>query len=365
MDVVHVPLGNALIALGGLALAVALLRKVRPLGITGCAFVAIGALAIVHAQAVAAVSPGDVSARDISTARAAYFRRVVAAEDLAPIRAHESKQWFGGAKLGLLIAYGPTTLFATTSDTAWWEREAEKEFAPAAARFRPDPRAVTAWVALAQRLGASYITVTAKGHDGFGLWDSKLTRWDVGPHRDLIAPLARACRRAHVRLFLYYSLLDLHEQTYATDKNDYLVYVEGQLRELLTRYGPIAGMWFDGWTPQFGRERLERVYALVHRLQPWALVTTNHHRAPMPGEDFQTFESGFPGERAPDGTIPPVSHLPLEVTLKLGPTWYWSGPHVRLHLDRVDALRRRATRAHARLLIDIPPAPDGAFGTEY
>lgn len=364
MGVVHLPLGNALIALGGLTLAVALVRKVRLVGLTGSGLVAIGALALVHAHAAAAVPPGDVSARDISHARAAYFRRVVAAEHLAPLRTHATKRWFEDAKLGLMIAYGPTTLFATTSDTAWWEREAEKKFVPAAARFRPDPRAVTTWVALAKRLGASYITVTAKHHDGFGLWDSKLTRWDVGHDRDLIAPLARACRRAHIRLFLYYSLLDLHEPTYATDKDDYLVYVEGQLRELLTRYGPIAGMWFDGWTPQFGRERLERVYALVHHLQPWALVTTNHHLAPMPGEDFQTFESGFPGERAPGGTTPPVSHLPLEVTLKLGPAWFWSGPNVRLHLERVDALRKRATRAHARLLIDIAPRPDGRFDLE-
>jgi alpha-L-fucosidase len=158
-----------------------------------------------------------------------------------------------------------------------------------------------------------------------------------------------------VRLFVYYSLLDRHEPTYATDKGAYLVFVEGQLRELLTQYGPIAGLWFDGWNRDFGVARLERLYGLVHKLQPWALVATNHHRRPLPNEDFRIFEDRFPRARTE------ASGLPREVAAKLGPTWFWGGTQAPTDLGQLPALLARAKATHANLLADVPPRPDGTF----
>ena len=87
-----------------------------------------------------------------------------------------------------------------------------KQFNPV--KFDPD-----AWVRIAKTAGQKYMVITAKHHDGFALWDSRLTGWDVGRQADLLAPLAKECRRRHIRLFLYYSLLDRHEPTYALDKH--------------------------------------------------------------------------------------------------------------------------------------------------
>jgi alpha-L-fucosidase len=354
------PWSTIFLLVGGLALVLGILRGPRAATMFGCGCVLAAALLFAGDRTGAAVSPAGVSQAGLAHARRAYFARTIARSlprQLALVRnldvpgsRRDSLRWFRHARLGLFIHYGPTTRFAAASDRVWWHAVDGGRFDVAARTFAPKPAAVSDWVALAKRLGAEYITVTAKHHDGFGLWDSRLTGWDVGPHADLLRPLARLCRRNHIRLFVYYSLLDLHEPTYAVDKDAYALYVEGQLRELLTEYGPLAGVWLDGWNREFGTKRLERLYRLVHSLQPWALVATNHHRRPLPGEDFRTFEERFP--RDAEGGV-------REVAVKLGPAWFWSGPSAHIRFERLPALLARAEAKHANLLVDVPPRPDG------
>jgi alpha-L-fucosidase len=356
---------DLLLAAGAAMLAAGAYRKRRVVAIAGCGCVAAAVLVFAYGRASAAVAATTVGPSELAHARRAYFERTIhrslprqlrLARELSPGWSRsETSAWFGRPRLGLFIHYGPTTLLAEPSDRRWWRAVDAGRFDAAARTFEPDPRVTKGWVDLAKTLGASYITVTAKHHDGFGLWDSRLTGWDVGPRADLLKPLARECRRRHVRLFFYYSLLDRHEPTYATDKDAYLVFVEGQLRELLTEYGPVAGVWFDGWDRSFGLARLERLYTLVHSLQPWALVATNRHLRPLPHEDFRIFENRFPRDRAePSG-------LPREVAAKLGPTWFWGGDSAPTRLDRLPALLRRAATLRANLLTDVPPRPDGTF----
>ena len=351
---------DLLLAAGAAALAAGAYRRRRVAAIAGCGCLAAAVLVVAHGHASAAVDSVTVGPTELSHARRDYFERTIdriraAQPPASALTRRDNARWFAHAKLGLFIHYGPTTLFAAPTDRRWWRAVDEGRFDAAARNFRPNPGSVAGWVELAKKLGASYITVTAKHHDGFALWNSRLTGWDVGPRADLLKPLARACRRQHVRLFMYYSLLDRHEPTYATDKDAYLVFVEGQLRELLTQYGPVAGVWFDGWDPAFGVARLERLYTLVHTLQPWALVATNHHRRPLPHEDFRIFENRFP-----HGSHD-VSRLPREVAAKLGPTWFWGGTNAPTELDRLPALLERSAHARANLLADVPPRPDGSF----
>lgn len=333
--------------------------------VLGCGLVATAWTLAVWLPSYGSSAPLPVSGQDVLRGRDDVFGRELrnlgrpTFSSGTPTRA-ESQRWFAQAGLGLLIAYDPSTLFGAPNDQRWLKDVGSHRIRSAVRDFDPDPAAVSDWMHLAKQLGASYITVTAKHHAGFGLWPSKLTGWDVAPADDLIAPLARACRRAGLRLFVYYSLLDFHEPSYAVDKRVYLHFVEGQLGELLTRYGPLAGVWFDG-SQGIGDRQLEAIYAFVHQLQPWALVATNHHRWPLPGEDFQIFESAFPGQTGPGVIATPISPLKHEVALKLGPSWFWSGPRIRLHPERLDGLLRRARSQRANLLIDIPPRPDGRF----
>jgi alpha-L-fucosidase len=114
-----------------------------------------------------------------------------------------------------------------------------------------------------------------------------------------------------IKLFFYHSQLDWHHPDYfprgntgagytgrpeSGDFNKYLDYMDAQLSELLTGYGDVAGIWFDGmWDKKDADWRLERTYKLIHQLKPAALVGSNHHRAPYEGEDFQMFEKDLPG----------------------------------------------------------------------
>src|SRR5690606_41076688 len=96
-----------------------------------------------------------------------------------------------------------------------------------------------------------------------------------------------------------------------------------QLTELLTNYGELGGIWFDGmWDKKDADWRLEKTYGLIHRLQPGALVGSNHHVTPYPGEDFQMFEKDLPGHNttgfAPEQTI---GSLPKETCETINDTW--------------------------------------------
>ena len=125
-----------------------------------------------------------------------------------------------------------------------------------------------------------------------------------------ISRVAEACREQGLKLFFYHSQLDWRHPDYfprgttgreagrpeSGDFNRYLDYMDAQLTELLTNYGPIGGIWFDGmWDKPDADWRLAKTYSLIHKLQPAALLGSNHHKLPFPGEDFQMFEKDLPG----------------------------------------------------------------------
>jgi len=261
--------------------------------------------------------------------------------------------------VGLFIHFGPSSGLAAPSDSSWWRAARSPAELAAAERFNPDPRVADGWVALAKRMGASYITVVAKHHDGFALWPTRMSLWSVTPNEDVVGRLIRDGRRAGLRVFVYYSLLDWHEPTYKHDPAAYLAFVDAQLRELLTSYGPIAGVWFDGsWDHGLNDAQLEQIFTYVHRLQPWALVGDNSHGRPLPGADFQIFEGGLPGAKGTVGHAP-LTLLPSQEAVKLGATWFWDGRADPNSGSRFRELRRAAATAHVSLLADVAPDPAG------
>jgi alpha-L-fucosidase len=331
-------------------------------------------LAVVVVAGIAALFPRTASVD--TTARAAQIRELVRTEasktqaearniraEGAGLRLAKQREWFRQAGFGIFIHYGPSSALKARTTKLWFRGITSKAFKTTAKRsFRPARGAPEQWVRLAKAAGAKYLTVTVKHHDGFGLWDSKFTDWDVGPGHDLLRPLARACKREGIKLFFYYPLIDLHEPTFMHNWPAYDAFMRGQVRELLTRYGPVAGIWFD-W-PQgrpFADWHLERLYRLVHALQPWALVATNHHKRPLAGEDFQIFEGVFPGNPGPDGIVLPISSLPHETAMKVGTNWYYGGTPSGYKRATISELLRKAAARNTNLLFDVPPRPDGTF----
>ncbi|WZO99507.1 alpha-L-fucosidase [Isosphaeraceae bacterium EP7] len=285
-------------------------------------------------------------------------------------------------RFGLFVHWG---VYSQLADGEWVlnnHKIQTADYEPLAGTWCPDAFNAKDWVDLARSAGMKYITVTAKHHDGFCLFDSKQTDWDVVDRtpggRDIIKELAAECQLQGIKLFLYYSHLDWHHPDYfprgltgrntgraeAGDWNHYLDYLDAQLTELLTGYGPIAGIWFDGWWDKPAADwRLDRTYALIHRLQPGALVGNNHHRKPFPGEDIQMFEKDLPGRNDSGlNADNAVGTLPLESCETINRAWgYNSSDQTFKSPKQLIQSLVRAAGADANFLLNVGPRPDGTI----
>jgi alpha-L-fucosidase len=144
--------------------------------------------------------------------------------------------------------------------------------------------------------------------------------------------------------------------------------MDGQLRELLTNYGPVGGIWFDGmWDKPDADWHLPKTYALIHQLQPAALIIPNHHQTPRPGEDVQTFERDLPGQNTAGFNTNYVStQLALESSDTLNGAWGFNigDSNYKTPAD----LERKLVRAagnNSNLLLNIGPYPNGEIDPQF
>jgi alpha-L-fucosidase len=252
-------------------------------------------------------------------------------------------------------------------------------------QFNPTQFDPAEWVALVKAAGIKYITITAKHHDGFAMFDSKVGDWDIvdrTPYRrDVLKLLADECHKQGIKLFFYYSQLDWHQPDYfprgqtgltagrpeSGEWSKYLDYMDAQLSELLTNYGEIGGIWFDGmWDKPEADWRLDRTYQLIHRLQPQALIGSNHHHVPFPGEDFQMFEKDLPGKNTAGFNQTAISDLPLETAETINNSWGYNASDKSLKSTR--ALVQYLVRAagnNANFLLNVGPMPNGKIQPEF
>jgi alpha-L-fucosidase len=263
-------------------------------------------------------------------------------------------------------------------------------------RFNPVEYDPAEWVRLAKEAGVRYITITSKHHDGFAMWDSKVSDYDIvdrTPYgKDVLKALAEECRKAGIKLFFYHSQLDWHHLHYyprgktgrhtgrpeAGSFDRYLDYMNAQITELAGGdYGEIGGFWFDGWWDQQVNEadksdrtthvdwKLKETYDLIHRLQPQALIGNNHHVAPFEGEGFQMFERDLPGANTFGYNTTEVGALPLESCDTINGSWGFNASDraFKSTKELVHYLVRAAGH-DANLLLNVGPTPDGTFSPE-
>jgi len=144
--------------------------------------------------------------------------------------------------------------------------------------------------------------------------------------------------------------------------------MDGQLRELLTNYGPIGGIWFDGmWDKPDADWHLSKTYALIHQLQPAALIIPNHHQTPKPGEDVQTFERDLPGQNTAGFNTKYVStNIPLESSDTLNGAWGFNIGDSN-YKSPADLERKliRAAGNNSNLLLNIGPYPNGEIDPQF
>ncbi|MEO8334072.1 MAG: alpha-L-fucosidase [bacterium] len=320
------------------------------------ALLAIAPATLLHAQAVDVVSPERMAAR------AAYR----------------------DAKFGMFIHWG---VYSQLAQGEWVMQQRAipvDSYEWLASAFNPVKFNAHDWVATAKAAGMRYITITSRHHDGFSMFGSKVTPYNIVDYtpfkRDPLKELAEACQEQGIKLFFYYSQLDWHHPDYwprggtglatgrpeSGDWNRYLDFVDAQLTELLTRYGPIGGIWFDGmWDKPTADWRLQRTYDLIHRLQPSALIVPNHHKAPLPGEDVQTFEQDLPGANTAGFNTKEIGALPLETSLTMNGSWGFNITDRKWKSTReLIGYLVRAAGNDANLLLNIGPRPDGTIQPE-
>jgi alpha-L-fucosidase len=295
-----------------------------------------------------------------------------------------AREAFRQAGFGMFIHWG---VYSQLGDGEWVMQNRGirvPAYEAMASGFNPTKFDAHEWVALAKAAGARYITITSRHHDGFSMFATKATPYNIVDwtpfKRDPLKELSEECRRQGIKLFLYYSQLDWHNPDYfprgrtgsatgrpeSGDWNRYVGFMNQQLTELLTHYGPIGGIWFDGmWDKPDADWHLAETYDLIHRLQPAALIVPNHHRAPLPGEDVQTFEQDLPGSNTAGFNTKSIGSLPLETSLTMNNSWgfniadsSWKTTPELIHY------LARAAGSDANLLLNIGPRPDGTIQPE-
>ena len=313
--------------------------------------------------------------------------------------------WFREAKFGMFIHWGPYSL---ASVEASWPimtpgpnpAISEAEYRALPGRFNPVKFDPEAWIRLAKAAGQRYMVFTSKHHDGFCMFDSALTDYQITktPYgRDIVAQLAAACREERMPFGFYYSPPDMNHPGFRDasklakenwqgepehpEWRTYLDYVEGQLRELLTKYGPVALIWFDGLDNQDKYNGI-RFHSLIHQLQPATLI---NNRIGLPG-DFETPEqfipdviptkssrtrlAGLERPKVPTGTatLPasPDDFLLWETCMTINNTWAYN-KNDRNFKSATQLIRSlvEVTSKGGNLLLNVGPTPEGTIQPEF
>lgn len=262
----------------------------------------------------------------------------------------ESRKWFDSARFGMFIHWGASSVLGHGEWVMNQRNIQVKEYRRLIDIFNPISFDAKTWVSTAKNAGMQYITLITRHHDGFSLWDTKQSDWNImnTPYKkDIVKQIADECHRQGIKLFFYYSLLDWYRSDYQyetgrtgkgtgrTEKSNwpaYINFMKAQLTELLTNYGEIAGIWFDGHWDQLENDhnksaiskvdwKYDEIYSLIHRLQPQCMISNNHHLSPIPGEDFQAFEKDLPGGNTTGFGGAAVSQLPLETCETINDSW--------------------------------------------
>ncbi len=286
--------------------------------------------------------------------------------------------WWREARFGMFIHWGPVSLKETEIS---WSRANSNPKCPNRGpipvevydnlykQFNPTEFDARAWVALARAAGMKYMVLTAKHCDGFLLWDSKVDEYNIMHtpfRRDVCAELVRAAREADMRIGWYFSPMDWRDPDFRTERNAaFLQRMQGEIRELLTNYGPIDLLWFD----HDGREAMyDQVgtYALIKELQPRIVI--NNRLDLGVGDNNRQMLSPFADYTTPEQVVGAYEdQTPWEscMTVSRRSQWSWGGP-----ADGVKSLETcldmliSCAGGDGNVLLNVGPTPTGKIAPE-
>ncbi|MBN2414893.1 alpha-L-fucosidase [bacterium] len=300
--------------------------------------------------------------------------------------------WWRDARFGMFIHWG---LYAVPAGE-WNGETTHAEWIRTTARipletydgfvdqFNPVDFNADAWVKMARDAGMKYIVITSKHHDGFCLFDSDQTDFNImaTPYKkDIMKALARACRKYRVKMCWYYSIMDWHHPDYlprrdwekdrsteGADFDRYVAYMKAQLKELITNYGDIGVLWFDGeWERTWNREYGFDLYNYVRSLQP-DIIINNRVGAGRSGMEGMDKSGGFAGDFGTPEQQIPATGLPgvdWETCMTMNDHWGWN-KNDRNWKSSENLIRTLADIASkgGNFLLNVGPKADGTFPEE-
>lgn len=325
-----------------------------------------------------------------------FFTAIVSAQTYTPTPENlAARRQFQDMKFGMFIHWGASSVLGAGEWIMNQRNIRVDEYSHLVRVFNPIDFDAKKWVGIAKAAGMQYITFITRHHDGFSNFDTKQSDWKITntPYgKDALKQLADECHKQGIKLFCYYSLLDWYRSDYQyetgktgkgtgrTQKsnwNSYINFMKAQLTELLTNYGEISGIWFDGHWDQLDNDHdknlqskvnwhYDEIYPLIHKLQPQCLISNNHHLTPIPGEDFQAFEKDLPGNNTTGFGGASVSQLPLETCETMNDAWGYNMTDRKFKsFPTLIRYMVNAAGRNANFLLNVGPQPNGVIQAEF
>jgi alpha-L-fucosidase len=306
-----------------------------------------------------------------------------------------ARSQFQDMKFGMFIHWGASSVLANGEWVMNNRGIRQEDYKLLQKVFNPTDFNAKEWVTIAKNAGMQYITLITRHHDGFSNFDTKVSDWKITNTvygKDIVKEIADECHRQGIKICFYYSLLDWYRSDYQwetgktgkksgrTEKSNwdsYISFMKNQLTELLTNYGEISGIWFDGHWDQLDNDidkslqskvnwHYDEIYKLIHQLQPKCLIGNNHHLLPIAGEDFQMFEKDLPGSNTTGFGGADISKLPLETCETMNDAWGYNITDRNFKSSKaiIHYLVNAAGR-NANFLLNVGPKPNGQIQKEF
>lgn len=280
-------------------------------------------------------------------------------------------QQFMDKRFGMFIHWGPVTLRGTEIG---WSRNHEvmqNDYDSLYKEFDPVLFDAEAIVKTAKAAGMKYITITAKHHDGFCLWPSAFTNYNISntPYKkDIVGALSKACKKYSIQFCIYYSVLDWYSTDYPwhndgnkipdpkADMGRYIIYMKNQLKELITTYHPYM-LWFDGnWESSWTQAMAVDMYAFIKKIDPLVIINNrlgkiNHKQiTPETVGDYAT----------PEQEIGQINMSnPWESCITICKNWSWKTNDEMKTLSQCIQTLSKTAGGNGNLLLNVGPMPDG------
>ncbi len=305
------------------------------------------------------------------------------------IKQPDRMDWWREARFGLFIHWGiysiPAGEWNGKTDHGEWIRESAKipltKYSEFVLQFNPVSFNADEWVRMAKNAGMKYIVITSKHHDGFCMYDSKETGFDIMStpfKRDILKELSLACARQGMTLCFYHSIMDWHHPDYlprrgwesdrsaeGADMDRYVTHLKSQLKELLTNYGNIGVIWFDGeWEDTWTHERGQDLYKFLRKLKPDLIINNrvDKGRSGMAGmnkDNSYAGDFGTPEQEIPLTGLPGVD---WESCMTMNDHWGYN-KYDQKWKSSEDLVRKLIDIASkgGNFLLNVGPTSEGLF----